>query len=247
MKTITALALIAFGITPALAQETTMFQTTAPALDNYDKAIVKGELWQRPQLSPRDRSIVTVAALIARNQPTVLSDQVELALDNGVKPSEISEILTHLAFYAGWGNAQAAAPEIAKAFTARNIDISSLPAAKVELNPVNPETEAVRTKAVENLTGSASPGLEHFTTNPLFLDLWLRPDLKPRDRSLVTVTSLISLGQSMQIPYHLNRAMDNGLTAEEAGEVVTHLAFYAGWPNAFSAAPVVRDTVKARP
>ncbi|WP_252349238.1 carboxymuconolactone decarboxylase family protein [Ochrobactrum sp. BTU1] len=247
MKTLTTLALIAFGITPALAQETTMFQTTAPALDNYDKTIVKGELWQRTQLSPRDRSIVTVAALIARNQPVVLSDQVAQALDNGVKPSEISGILTHLAFYAGWGNAQTAALEIAKVFAARNIDVSVLPTADVELRPLNHEAEAGRVAATDKLIGSASPGLDHFTAKPLFHDLWLRPDLEPRDRSLVTVTSLISLGQSAQIPFHLNKAMDNGLTAEEAGEVVAHLAFYAGWPNAFSAVSVVRDTIERRP
>ena len=64
--------------------------------------------------------------------------------------------------------------------------------------------------------------------------------------SLVTVSALIASGQSAQIGYHLNRAMDNGLTAEEAGEIVSHSAFYAGWPNAFSAAPVVGEVLRAR-
>ncbi len=66
-----------------------------------------------------------------------------------------------------------------------------------------------------------------------------RPDLAPRDRSLTTVSALIAAGQVELIPYHLNRAMDNGLTQEQASEVLTHLAFYAGWPNVFSAVPVV--------
>ena len=92
-----------------------------------------------------------------------------------------------------------------------------------------------------------APGLVQNTTDVLFRDLWLRPDLTPRDRSLVTVSALIASGQSAQITYHLNRAMDNGLTPEEAGEVVTHLAFYAGWPNAFSALPVVKDVIEKRP
>ena len=74
-----------------------------------------------------------------------------------------------------------------------------------------------------------------YTTDVLFRDLWLRPDLAPRDRSLVTVSALIANGLVAQISYHLNRAMDNGLTPTQAAEVVTHLAFYAGWPNAFSA------------
>lgn len=80
----------------------------------------------------------------------------------------------------------------------------------------------------------------------LFRDLWLRPDLAPRDRSLVTVSALIASGQVAQITYHLNRAMDNRLTRKQAGEVVTHLAFHAGWPNAFSALPVVKDVFEKR-
>jgi 4-carboxymuconolactone decarboxylase len=61
------------------------------------------------------------------------------------------------------------------------------------------------------------------------------------------VSALIASGQVAQIPYHLNRAMDNGLTPFEAGEVVTHIAFYAGWPNTFSALPVVKSVLEARP
>jgi hypothetical protein len=64
--------------------------------------------------------------------------------------------------------------------------------------------------------------------------------------SLVTVSALVATGQIAQITY-LNRAMDNGLTQEQAGEVVTHLAFYAGWPNAFSALPVVKEVLEKRP
>ena len=99
---------------------------------------------------------------------------------------------------------------------------------------------------IDDIT-KVAPGLVQNTTDVLFRDLWLRPDLAPRDRSLVTVSALIASGQSAQITYHLNRAMDNGLTQEQAGEVVTHLAFYAGWPNAFSALPVVKDVIEKRP
>jgi 4-carboxymuconolactone decarboxylase len=80
----------------------------------------------------------------------------------------------------------------------------------------------------------------------LFRDLWLPPDLAPRDRSLVTVSALIASGQVAQIPCHLTRAMNNGLMAVEAGEVLTQLAFYAGWPNVFSALPVVKDVLEKR-
>ena len=86
-----------------------------------------------------------------------------------------------------------------------------------------------------------------YTTDVLFRDLWLRPDLAPRDRSLVTVSALNASGQVAQIPCHLNRAMDNGLTQAQAAEVITHLAFYVGWPNAFSALPVAKEVFEKRP
>jgi membrane associated rhomboid family serine protease len=69
----------------------------------------------------------------------------------------------------------------------------------------------------------------------------------PRDRILVTVSALIASGQVAQIAYHLNRAMDNGLTQPQASEVLTHLAFYAGWPNVFSALPVAKEVFEKRP
>jgi len=70
--------------------------------------------------------------------------------------------------------------------------------------------------------------------------------LNPFFRAAVSIYALIAAGQSAQIGYHLNRAMDNGLSAEEAGEVVAQAAFYAGWPNAFTAAPVVGEVLRAR-
>ena len=97
----------------------------------------------------------------------------------------------------------------------------------------------------QNFSGVA-PQVVQYTTDLLFRNLWLRPTLAPRDRSLVTVSALIASGHVFQITYHLNRAMDNGLTKEQASEVLTHLAFYAGWPNVFSAMPVVKQVFEAR-
>ena len=76
-------------------------QMVAPALDKYTQDRLLGDVWKRPDLSRRDRSVVTLAALIGRNQTIALSDHLKLALDHGVKPAEISEIITHLAFYSG--------------------------------------------------------------------------------------------------------------------------------------------------
>jgi alkylhydroperoxidase/carboxymuconolactone decarboxylase family protein YurZ len=165
---------------------------------------------------------------------------------NGVKPREISEIITHLAFYSGWGNAISAVAAAKEVFAERSIGPEQLPAATVQPLPLDEATEAQRASRVAGQYGAAFPGIVQYTTDVLFRDLWLRPDLAPRDRSLVTVSALVASGQVAQIPYHLNKAMDNGLTQKQAAEAVTHLAFYAGWPNAFSALPVAKDVFEKR-
>ena len=221
-------------------------KTVAPALDKYAQGTLAG-LWKRPDLKPRDRSIVTLAALIARNQTIEMAQYMDLALDNGVKARELSEIITHLAFYAGWANAASAVAVTKDVFAARKIGADHLPAASPQqLLPLNEEAEMSRAAGVEQQYGAVAPGVVKYTTDVLFRDLWLRPDLAPRDRSLVTVSALIANGQAAQVGYHLNRAMDNGLTQAEAAEAVTHLAFYVGWPNVFSALPVVKDVFEKR-
>ncbi|HUI75493.1 MAG TPA: carboxymuconolactone decarboxylase family protein [Candidatus Acidoferrum sp.] len=219
--------------------------TVVPALEKYAQGPL-ADLWKRPGLTLRDRSIVTIAALIARNQTIEMPNYFNLALDNGVKPREISEIITHLAFYSGWANALSAAAVARDVFAQRKIGADQLPPASPKLLRLDKEGEEKRATAVEQQFGKVAPGLVQNTTDVLFRDLWLRPDLAPRDRSLVTVSALIASGQFAQITYHLNRAIDNGLTLEQAGEVVTQLAFYAGWPNAFSALPVVKDVFEKR-
>jgi 4-carboxymuconolactone decarboxylase len=217
----------------------------SPALQKYAAGPI-AELWKRPALSPRDRSIVTMAALIARNQTTEMPHYLNVALDNGVTPREICEIITHLAFYSGWANAVSADAIAADMFAKRNIGSDQLPAAAPKLLPLDEAAEKKRATGVEQQFGKVAPGLVQYTTDVLFHDLWLRPDLAPRDRSLVTVAALIASGQVAQIGFHLTKAMDNGLIAEQAGEVVTHLAFYSGWPSAFSAVQVVKDVIEKR-
>jgi 4-carboxymuconolactone decarboxylase len=220
-------------------------RTVAPALEKYLQGPV-AEVWKRPALSARDRSLVTVAALIARNQAVELPRYMNLALDNGVKPSEISEIITHLAFYSGLPNAMSAVATAKDVFGRRGIGPDQLPPASPPLLPLDEAAEAQRAASVQEQFGAVAPGIVQYTTDVLFRELWLRPGLAPRDRSLVTVSALIASGQVAQVPYHLNRAMDNGLTRAEAAEVITHLAFYAGWPSAFSALPVAKDVFEKR-
>jgi 4-carboxymuconolactone decarboxylase len=221
-------------------------RAVSPALEAYTSNDLYGGVWQRPDLSARDRSIVTVASLIARNQAADMPAEFNRALENGVTPAELSEIITHLAFYAGWGNAMTAVAVTQAIFAERGVSAEQLPEADPQLLPLDEEAEAERERRVQESYGEVSEGVVDNTRDLLFRDLWLRPALKPRDRSLVTVSALISAGQVEQMPFHLNRAMDNGLTQAEASEVLTHLAFYAGWPNVFSALPVARDVFEAR-
>jgi 4-carboxymuconolactone decarboxylase len=93
---------------------------------------------------------------------------------------------------------------------------------------------------------AVAPALERYTQERLYGDIWNRPGLNRRDRSLVTVAALIASGKTEQVPFHLNRAMDNGLTEAQAAEVITHVAFYAGWPNAMSALPVAKEVFARR-
>src|SRR5438128_5486629 len=164
--------------------------TVAPALEKYAQAPL-AELWKRPGLTPRDRSIVTIAALIARNQTIEMPYHFNLALDNGVKPREISEIITHLAFYSGWSNAMSAVAAAKDVFARRKIGPDQLPAPSPQLLPLDQAAEAQRASRVAEQFGAVAPGVVQNTTELLFRDLWLRPDLAPRDRSLVTVSALI--------------------------------------------------------
>ncbi|MBU2838690.1 carboxymuconolactone decarboxylase family protein [Acidithiobacillus thiooxidans] len=83
--------------------------------------------------------------------------------------------------------------------------------------------------------GAVAPKFAQLSDDVLFADVWERPQLSKRDRSLITVAALIALYRLEQLPFHLDRAQDNGLSGEELAEVATHLAFYAGWPAAASA------------
>ena len=89
--------------------------------------------------------------------------------------------------------------------------------------------------------GDIAPKLAELTDNVLFGDIWARTELAPRERSIATVATLIALNRTEQLPFHLRRARDNGLTNAELAELITHLAFYGGWPVAFSALGVLRD------
>lgn len=87
-----------------------------------------------------------------------------------------------------------------------------------------------------NAIGDVAPKLAELTDDVLFGDVWERPQLGKRDRSLITCAALVATGKVEQLDFHIPNALNNGVTQEEIVEMITHLAFYVGWPNAMSTA-----------
>lgn len=215
----------------------------SPTLAHYTKTLISDQAWSRPQLSTHDRAVITVAALIARNQTIGMKHYFNLALDNGVSPKEMSEIVLHLAFYAGWSNAFSAVDILKDLFNERGIDQTQLP----ELEPQSPLalTEALPDHDFfmglidQNIRGFA-PALADVSTDTLYHKVWRRPDLSVRDRNLISVTALIAQGLYDFVTVYTMRAKAVGITAEEMGELLSHLAFYAGTPSIVPAISAVK-------
>lgn len=93
---------------------------------------------------------------------------------------------------------------------------------------------------------TVAPSLVEYSKRILFGEVWERPGLSKRDRSLITVAALIAMNRGEQLKGHLGRALDNGVTQEEIGEMVTHLAFYCGWPAGMTAGLIAKDVFDGR-
>src|SRR5438067_368068 len=98
--------------------------------------------------------------------------------------------------------------------------------------------------SARDLLGEVAPKLLQLTNDVLFGDVWERPGLSKRDRSLITVSALVALNRTEQLHFHIPRALENGVTKDELAELITHLAFYSGWPTAVSAAAVAKETFR---
>ncbi len=107
-------------------------------------------------------------------------------------------------------------------------------------------TQAPAQTRAQSLFGDVNPKLAQLTDDVLFGDVWTRPGLSPRDRSLVTVSALITMNRPDQLRSHLQRARANGLTEVELIEAITHLAFYTGWPNAVQASIVAKEVFQVK-
>jgi 4-carboxymuconolactone decarboxylase len=216
-------------------------QKIAPGLAMLTDDVLFGDVWRRPELSPRDRSLVTISVLIATGKPAQLAGHLGRALDNGVEPGEASGLLAHLAIYCGWPSAVSALEIYDQVYTARKVDTAALRAVSPRLP--NSASDAARAKAVNDQLGAVAPKFVQLTNDVVFDDLWRRSDLTLRDRSLVTIAALAAMGDDDQLDIYLRRGLESGLTRMQITEALTHLGFYAGWAKATKAMTAVTRTL----
>lgn len=107
-------------------------------------------------------------------------------------------------------------------------------------------TTSQQPSRAQQLMGQTAPKLAELTDTVLYGDIWKRPQLSPRDRSLITVAGLIAMNRPDQLRSHLALARKNGVTEEELVETITHMAFYAGWPSAVSAVSIAREVFEKK-
>ncbi|POA82304.1 carboxymuconolactone decarboxylase family protein [Pseudomonas sp. FW305-E2] len=218
-----------------------MIGAVTPVLVPYTKGRIVDELWSRPSLAARERAIVSVSILVSRNASSAYVHYLNKALDSGLQPAELSELLAHLAFYTGFGYAFGAVGVLKGIFDERGIGVDQLPGTAPELlamEDVLPDA-AERTAVLAADAAPASEALQHFTDELLHGEVWRRPSLAARDRALATIASHSAQGQSASLPAYLGHALKLGVTKQEIGELLAHVAFYSGWGNAIQAARVI--------
>jgi len=208
-------------------------QAIAPGLADYTDKVLFGDVWVRAQLSPRDRSMVTLSVLIATGKAAQLGGHLGRGLNNGVTPAEVAGMVTHLAFYSGWPNAVSALNVIEQVFAER----------KIEMTPhrADPLADGPAPSADTDEAEKIAPKFAQLSQDVIFADLWRRTDLSPRDRSMVTIAAMAANGDTQDLPFYIERGLTHGLTREQMGEVFTHLAFYAGWPKARAAIDILAE------
>jgi 4-carboxymuconolactone decarboxylase len=229
---------------PTVEQQLADLRHVAPTLTATLEKQILDELWSRPGLALRDRAIVTFSAVVALARTWELKVYAGKALDAGITPVEIDEMLQQLGVYCGWPAAVGAALELRALYDARGIGaVVNQPSERLDLPAA---AEAKRKATVAETVAPTAPMLAHDTDELLFGEVWRRPGLSARDRSLTTMAALIAIGQPEQLTFHANRAMDNGLSEAEAGEALSHLAYYVGWPRAMSAVGMIAKIIAGR-
>lgn len=198
----------------------------SPAIGWYTDHLLFHRIWERPGLAKRDRSLVTLSALIAEGAFTQAKSHLGIALDNGLSTVELVELATHLAFYAGWPGAMSALNVMREVFADRGLDAAS---AQPVGRPIAESDAPDDARKVSDLLARVVDPVIHD-------DLWERPGLTPRDRGLATIAVMIAQSRLENLEEQAEAATGQGLKREELAEAVLHLSFYLGMPRARVAA-----------
>ncbi len=220
-----------------------------------------GEIWSRPQLSRRDRSLVVISMLTALGRETELSHHVAGGLNHGLAVDEIDEIMVQLAPYIGVPFALGGAMLVAKVLAEREgAEQRSTPPAPAALKddekrredgkdvlrtllgmPAGTDMEFAATATVEQLGD-----MGHFVLDYAFGDVWSRSQLSRRDRSLVVISALTALALPHELEIHLGGALNHGVTREDVEEVMITAVLYAGFPRAIDGIHLAKKVFAAR-
>jgi 4-carboxymuconolactone decarboxylase len=205
-----------------------------------------GEMWSRPNLSRRDRSLMIVAVLAAQSRDEELVLHTGIGLRHGLTRTEIEEVNLHIAAYAGFPAAMAANRRMDQAFCeAEGVEKISARVGAAHLGDDERLEQAAEVRSTLT-AGAANTDPEQDLANMhsvlgdvgdlamlwAFGEIWSRPQLSRRDRSLVVIAILTTLGQEAELAFHVPAGLNHGLTREEIEEIMTHLALYAGFPRA---------------
>jgi 4-carboxymuconolactone decarboxylase len=229
----------------ATAQLAERLERENGALGSFAVDFVMGEIWGREQLSRRDRNLVVLAILGAIHQTNQLAYYVPGGIRNGLTPTEIREIYVHLAGYAGFPRALDAMAETNRLLASMGhaVPAEGLPPADrlsgaerrersiAVMKKLSGQESADAGKLLEGIAGKLGP-LAEAGVDFAFGEIWARPQLSRRDRSLLVVSVLAALGRADELDIHVPAALRHGVTKTELEEVMLTVFAYAGAPLA---------------
>jgi 4-carboxymuconolactone decarboxylase len=225
------------------------------ALGSFAVDYVMGDLWSRPQLTPRDRSLVVIAVLASMGSVEELGAHVGIGLNHGLSREEIDEVVLQVAAYAGYPMAMASSRVVERTFCA--IDgIDRQPARSPAVAKSDDQRRADATDVLRTLTGgraAADPDqalaamveslgdVGQLAFDWAFGEVWSRPQLTRRNRSLVVVAILTWLGKDRELAFHIPAALNHGLSREEVSEIMVQMCVYGGFPRAVEGMRAARE------
>jgi 4-carboxymuconolactone decarboxylase len=236
------------------------FFETRGALGSFAHLTAAGEIWSREQISRRDRSLIVISALVALGREVELQQHVDGGLNHGLTVDEVDEILVQLSAYVGMPFALAASLVVDRVVAARGGTAErTRPRA-----PALPKDDAARRAAGLDVltTLLGDPDLDKAATEQAILDqqgdlgalvmdfafgdVWSRPQLPRRDRSLAVISALTAINMTHELEIHIGAGMNHGLTPVEIGEVMITMVAYGGFPRAIDGMLLARKVFTAR-